>query len=108
MNARHFCWQGRLKTDREPTQANHRLNSSNMLRFSALLLLSLIATIVSAIKFDLDAYPSSTAFANRKCLSQYVGVNTMVIVTVKVGEGYNQRVDLEVGAGLYLSLTTSG
>ncbi|GAB5589897.1 vesicle coat component [Umbelopsis nana] len=67
-----------------------------MLRFSALLLLSLIATIVSAIKFDLDAYPSSTAFANRKCLSQYVGVNTMVIVTVKVGEGYNQRVDLEI------------
>lgn len=68
-----------------------------MLRFSAFLLLSLVATFVSAIKFDLDAHPSSSAFANRKCLSQYVGVNTMVIVTVKVGEGYNQRVDLEVG-----------
>jgi hypothetical protein len=67
-----------------------------MLRFSAFLLLSLVASIVSAIKFDLEAYPSSTAFAHRKCLSQHVGDNTMVIVTVKVGEGYNQRVDLEV------------
>ncbi|KAH8551882.1 emp24/gp25L/p24 family/GOLD-domain-containing protein [Umbelopsis sp. PMI_123] len=67
-----------------------------MLRFSAFLLLSLVASIVSAIKFDLEAYPSSTAFAHRKCLSQHVGDNTMVIVTVKVGEGYNQRVDLEI------------
>jgi hypothetical protein len=67
-----------------------------MLRVSAILLLSLLATFVSAIKFDLVASPSSTAFADRKCLSQYVSENTMVIVTVKVGEGYNQRVDLEV------------
>ncbi|KAJ2955976.1 hypothetical protein NQZ79_g8117 [Umbelopsis isabellina] len=67
-----------------------------MLRVSAILLLSLLAAFVSAIKFDLAASPSSTAYADRKCLSQYVSENTMVIVTVKVGEGYNQRVDLEI------------
>ncbi|KAG2171984.1 hypothetical protein INT43_001461 [Umbelopsis isabellina] len=67
-----------------------------MLRVSAILLLSLLATFVSAIKFDLAASPSSSAYNDRKCLSQYVSENTMVIVTVKVGEGYNQRVDLEI------------
>ncbi|CAG8762973.1 2341_t:CDS:2, partial [Cetraspora pellucida] len=46
------------------------------------------------IKFDLSAEPGHSVVP--KCISQYVTTNTLVVVTVKVGVGYNQKIDVEV------------
>ncbi|CAG8690204.1 2713_t:CDS:2 [Rhizophagus irregularis] len=49
---------------------------------------------VAGIKFDLVATPSNAI--TPKCVSQYVSNGTLVVVTVKAGIGYNQRVDAEI------------
>ncbi|KAI9354776.1 emp24/gp25L/p24 family/GOLD-domain-containing protein [Pilaira anomala] len=64
--------------------------------FLTLLVLSSILAVVKAIKFDLPAVTQDHVFQGTKCLSQYVPRDTMVLVTVNVGEGYNQRVELEI------------
>lgn len=63
---------------------------------SVLLVLSSILALVSAIKFDLPAVTQDRKVEGTKCLNQYVSKDTMVLATVNVGEGYNQRVELEV------------
>lgn len=62
----------------------------------SLLVFSCILAVVSAVKFDLPAVKSDRASEGTKCLAQYVAKDTLVIATVNVGEGYNQRVELEV------------
>ncbi|KAI7892948.1 emp24/gp25L/p24 family/GOLD-domain-containing protein [Mucor mucedo] len=64
--------------------------------FFTLLVLSSILAVATAIKFDLLAVTPDHVFDGTKCLSQYVPKDTLVLVTVNVGEGYNQRVDLEI------------
>ncbi|KAG2236907.1 hypothetical protein INT48_002720 [Thamnidium elegans] len=64
--------------------------------FLTLLVLSSILAVVTAIKFDLPAVTQERVFEGTKCLSQYVPRDTMVLVTINVGEGYNQRVELEI------------
>lgn len=63
---------------------------------STLLVLSSILALVSCVKFDLAAVTKDRVFEGTKCLSQYVAKDTLVLATVNVGEGYNQRVELEV------------
>lgn len=58
--------------------------------------ISALAALTNAIKFDLDAVPSERSAEGTKCLSQYIAKDNLVLVTVNVGEGYNQRVELEV------------
>ncbi|RIA97586.1 endoplasmic reticulum vesicle protein 25 [Glomus cerebriforme] len=66
-----------------------------MTRYSTLLfILLIISNVVWGIKFDLAATPSN--IVARKCISQYVSTGTLVVVTIKVGFGYNQRVDVEI------------
>lgn len=65
--------------------------------FNVLLVLSSIFALVSAIKFDLPAVTQDRRAEGTKCLNQYVAKDTLVLATVNVGEGYNQRVELEVG-----------
>src|SRR5207247_1496566 len=50
--------------------------------------------VVDAIKFDLQAHPESSA--KQKCITQYVPTDTLVVVTIKVGIGYNQQINVEV------------
>ncbi|OZJ05324.1 hypothetical protein BZG36_01561 [Bifiguratus adelaidae] len=50
--------------------------------------------MASAIKFDLPA--TLSVHPKRKCIHQYVPQDTMVLVLVKVSDGYNQRVGLEI------------
>lgn len=69
--------------------------------FLTLLVLSSILAVVKAIKFDLPAVTQDHVFQGTKCLSQYVPRDTMVLVTVNVGEGYNQRVELEVKTNVF-------
>lgn len=64
--------------------------------FLTSLVLSSVLAVVTAIKFDLPAVTPERVFEGTKCLSQYVPKDTNVLVTVNVGEGYNQRVELEV------------
>ncbi|KAG9289208.1 hypothetical protein G9A89_022517 [Geosiphon pyriformis] len=35
-------------------------------------------------------------FDSRKCIKQYVPTDTLVVVAIKVGAGYNQRIDIDV------------
>lgn len=72
---------------------HRRLSSLPALLLAALILL---VTCAHAIKFDLSAYPSNSVDDYKKCISQFVSSGTMVLITVKVDEGYNQRVDLEI------------
>jgi len=66
-----------------------------VLYFSLLLFILLtISNVVAGIKFDLVATPSNAL--SPKCVSQYVSNGTLVVVTVKAGIGYNQRVDAEI------------
>ncbi|CAG8571580.1 8624_t:CDS:10, partial [Diversispora eburnea] len=46
------------------------------------------------IKFDLHATPPDHVIP--KCISQYVPTDTLVVVTIKIGTGYNQKIDVEV------------
>ncbi|KAL7310472.1 vesicle coat component [Mucor circinelloides] len=64
--------------------------------FNVLLVLSSIFALVSAIKFDLPAVTQDRRAEGTKCLNQYVAKDTLVLATVNVGEGYNQRVELEI------------
>lgn len=60
----------------------------------ALLVLFLLAP-ASALKFDLEAtYPGS--IDHRKCVSQFIAKDTLVSGSVEVGDGANQRIDIEV------------
>ena len=68
--------------------------------FFTLLALSGFAAITNAIKFDLPAVTKDRVFEGTKCLAQYVPKDTLVLATVNVGEGFNQRVELEVILGL--------
>jgi hypothetical protein len=52
--------------------------------------------VATAIKFDLAAVTLDRAPEGTKCLSQYIAKDNLVLATVNVGEGYNQRVELEV------------
>ncbi|OBZ89187.1 Endoplasmic reticulum vesicle protein 25 [Choanephora cucurbitarum] len=63
--------------------------------FAALALSGLMAT-ANAIKFDLPAVTRDRVFEGTKCLAQYVAKDTLVLATVNVGEGFNQRVELEI------------
>ncbi|KAI8353308.1 emp24/gp25L/p24 family/GOLD-domain-containing protein [Choanephora cucurbitarum] len=63
--------------------------------FAALALSGLMAT-ANAIKFDLPAVTKDRVFEGTKCLAQYVAKDTLVLATVNVGEGFNQRVELEI------------
>ncbi|KAI9023662.1 emp24/gp25L/p24 family/GOLD-domain-containing protein [Phycomyces nitens] len=65
--------------------------------FLPLLVLILgVLTVVKAVKFDLVAVTPDRAKENKRCLSQYVPKDTMILATVRIGQGYNQRVDLEI------------
>ncbi|KAG2190995.1 hypothetical protein INT46_011277 [Mucor plumbeus] len=64
--------------------------------FNVLLIISSILALVSAIKFDLPAVTHDRFSEGTKCLNQYVAKDTLVLATVNVGEGYNQRVELEI------------
>lgn len=55
-----------------------------------------LLTLGSAVKFDLTAALPAHVENTKRCLSQYVPKDTLVLATVNVGPGYNQRVDLEV------------
>ncbi|KAI8065945.1 emp24/gp25L/p24 family/GOLD-domain-containing protein [Gongronella butleri] len=55
-----------------------------------------LVTCASAIKFDLIAASDQDQDVHRRCFAQYVPKDTKVLVTVNVGEGYNQRVDFEI------------
>lgn len=63
--------------------------------FSLFLVASLLAA-VKAITFDLPAVETRNAEEGSKCFSQYVPHDTLVLAAVKIGEGYNQRVNIEV------------
>ncbi|KAK9728632.1 vesicle coat component [Basidiobolus ranarum] len=55
---------------------------------------ALLCGITQALKFDLQAYP--TSYNVKKCISQWVPRDTLVMVTIKAGQGYNQRIDVEI------------
>ncbi|KAI8970340.1 emp24/gp25L/p24 family/GOLD-domain-containing protein [Mycotypha africana] len=67
--------------------------------FIVLLIASSILSLVSAVKFELPAVTKEHASQGVKCLSQYVAKDTLVLATVNVGQGYNQRVELEIFDG---------
>ncbi|RHZ43932.1 hypothetical protein Glove_801g10 [Diversispora epigaea] len=51
--------------------------------------------VVAALaQFDLHASPPDHVIP--KCISQYVPTDTLVVVTIKIGTGYNQKIDVEV------------
>ncbi|KAI8070649.1 emp24/gp25L/p24 family/GOLD-domain-containing protein [Gilbertella persicaria] len=66
------------------------------MRPSLFALLAFSSIVVNAIKFDLPAVSKDRAFEGAKCLAQYVPKDTLVLATVNVGEGFNQRVELEI------------
>ncbi|CEG74030.1 hypothetical protein RMATCC62417_09303 [Rhizopus microsporus] len=57
---------------------------------------SLFAAVANAIHFDLPAVTSDHIEEGTKCFSQYVPHDTLVLAVVNVGDGYNQRVNLEI------------
>lgn len=57
---------------------------------------SLFAAVANAIHFDLPAVTNDHIEEGTKCFSQYVPHDTLVLAVVNVGDGYNQRVNLEV------------
>ncbi|KAI9472367.1 MAG: emp24/gp25L/p24 family/GOLD-domain-containing protein [Benjaminiella poitrasii] len=63
---------------------------------SFLLVISTFLALTSAIKFELGAVTKDRYEEGTKCLSQYVTKDTFVLATVNVGDGYNQRVELEI------------
>ncbi|ORZ15844.1 emp24/gp25L/p24 family/GOLD-domain-containing protein [Absidia repens] len=52
--------------------------------------------LASAVKFDLLASTADKKDETIRCFSQYAPKDTKVLVTVNVGQGYNQRVDLNI------------
>ncbi|SAL95854.1 hypothetical protein [Absidia glauca] len=63
--------------------------------FSLLIGATLVA-LTSAVKFDLKAATAMEQEGPGRCFSQYVPKDTKVLVTVNVGQGYNQRVDCTI------------
>ncbi|KAI7871302.1 emp24/gp25L/p24 family/GOLD-domain-containing protein [Spinellus fusiger] len=63
---------------------------------SLLVLVLTLCAFVEAVKFDLIAIPSIRAHDEQRCISHYMAKDTLALVTVTVGQGYNQRVDIEV------------
>ncbi|KAI7898526.1 emp24/gp25L/p24 family/GOLD-domain-containing protein [Cokeromyces recurvatus] len=66
------------------------------IRSLLLVVVSTFFALTSAIKFDLSAVKKDRFAEGTKCLSQYVSKDTLILATVNVGEGYNQRVELEI------------
>lgn len=66
------------------------------LLFGLFFVASLFTATVNAIHFDLPAFTIEHAEEGTKCFSQYVPDDTLVLAVVNIGEGYNQRVNLEV------------
>ncbi|ORZ11953.1 emp24/gp25L/p24 family/GOLD-domain-containing protein [Absidia repens] len=62
----------------------------------SLLLGATWVALTSAVKFDLMAATSEDMQVHQRCFSQYVPADTKVLVTINVGDGYNQRVDCEI------------
>ncbi|KAI7880638.1 hypothetical protein K492DRAFT_177713 [Lichtheimia hyalospora FSU 10163] len=56
----------------------------------------ILCSLTSAVKFDLHAVAPANIETGKRCLSHYVPKDTLVLATVNVGTGYNQRVDLEI------------
>ncbi|CAO3600495.1 unnamed protein product [Absidia cylindrospora] len=52
--------------------------------------------LASAVKFDLHASTADKKDETIRCFSQYAPRDTKVLVTVNVGQGYNQRVNCNV------------
>lgn len=71
---------------------------TNMLRACLIVLVvaCFLSSLTSAVKFDLHAVAPANIESGKRCLSHYVPKDTLVLATVNVGTGYNQRVDLEV------------
>ncbi|KAI9321226.1 emp24/gp25L/p24 family/GOLD-domain-containing protein [Dichotomocladium elegans] len=67
-----------------------------MLRACLIFLVAIYCTLCSAVKFDLTAVAPAHIENSKRCLSQYVAKDKVVLATVKVGAGYNQRVDIEI------------
>ncbi|SAM03154.1 hypothetical protein [Absidia glauca] len=63
---------------------------------SLLAIVSTLMVLTQAVKFDLPAALSDRTDTTQRCLSQFVAKDTQVLITVNTGEGYNQRIDLEV------------
>ncbi|CAG8534390.1 363_t:CDS:2 [Paraglomus occultum] len=59
-----------------------------------LLVTILYALTAEGIKFDLVAQPASSV--TPKCITQYISANTFVIAEIKVGIGYNQKINVEI------------
>ncbi|KAG1054559.1 hypothetical protein G6F43_003429 [Rhizopus delemar] len=66
------------------------------LLFGLFFVASLLTATVNAIHFDLPAFTIEHAEERTKCFSQYVPDDTLVLAVVNIGEGYNQRVNLEI------------
>ncbi|KAG0744846.1 hypothetical protein G6F57_005803 [Rhizopus arrhizus] len=64
--------------------------------FGLFFVASLFTATVNAIHFDLPAFTIEHAEEGTKCFSQYVPDDTLVLAVVNIGEGYNQRVNLEI------------
>ncbi|KAI8092949.1 emp24/gp25L/p24 family/GOLD-domain-containing protein [Halteromyces radiatus] len=59
-------------------------------------ILFIFTLIAQAVRFDLTASQADRPEPRQRCLSQFVAKDTQVYITVNVGNGYNQRVDLKV------------
>ncbi|CAJ0837840.1 7518_t:CDS:2 [Entrophospora sp. SA101] len=81
-----------------PIGANNFVNNDNdqlpLLVNIVAQLQTLQNDVINAIKFDIQAHPEG--LVKRKCITQYVPTDTLVVVTIKVGIGYNQQIDVEV------------
>ncbi|ORX62246.1 hypothetical protein DM01DRAFT_251897 [Hesseltinella vesiculosa] len=59
-----------------------------------LIWLWMLLPFIAAVRFDLAAEQEQLAV--EKCLYQFVPMDTQVYLTIEVGDGYNQRVDVLV------------
>ncbi|KAI8388879.1 emp24/gp25L/p24 family/GOLD-domain-containing protein [Radiomyces spectabilis] len=64
--------------------------------FAIVLIYASILVAVSAVKFELPAVPSSRVEESKRCISQYVPRDTTVLLTGKIGQGYNQVAGFEI------------
>lgn len=80
-----------------------------MLRACLILLVvaCFLSSLTLAVKFDLHAVAPANTESGKRCLSQYVPKDTLVLATVNVGTGYNQRVDLEVNSAKQYAIAWS-
>ena len=53
---------------------------------------------VEGVRFELEAKPEGDPFG-RRCLSFYIGNDILVTGNMKVSEGYQMRLDVEVRVG---------